>query len=351
MKKGTFLVFVALLALASSASYFYIQNDSAKMLTQSAQQIVSDSLPKPKLAPSPIPFEELTIPYLQKQTYDSSLAQLVQVKNTSTHLGYTTSYLSDGLKVNGYLAVPKGEAPAGGFPAVVLVHGYIPPQNYQTLSNYISFADALAAEGIVVFKIDLRGHGDSEGSAEGAYFSGDYVVDTLNAYDALQKAEFVNPNKVGLWGHSMAGNVLLRSMTVEPSIPKVVIWAGAVYSYQDMIDYGIQDSSYRPPTADSERQSRRDTLFDTHSRFNQESDFWETVAATNYTQDIEGEIQLHHAVNDTVVSIEYSRNLSQLLDETQVPHQLYEYNSGGHNLTGSTFNQAIQRTANFLSTY
>ena len=46
--------------------------------------------------------------------------------------------------------------------------------------------DYLAQNGFVVFKIDLRGHGDSEGEPGGGYFGADYVTDTLNAHSALE---------------------------------------------------------------------------------------------------------------------------------------------------------------------
>jgi dipeptidyl aminopeptidase/acylaminoacyl peptidase len=149
----------------------------------------------------------------------------------------------------------------------------------------------------------LRGHGSSEGEASGAYYSGDYIIDTLNAVSALQAADFVNKDKIGLWGHSMAGNVVLRTIAAQPDIQAAVIWGGAVYTYQDLQEYGIDDNSYRPPTQTSERNRRREELFVAHGQFTPDSDFWKAVAPTNYLTDIQTPIQLHHAVNDEVVSI------------------------------------------------
>lgn len=47
-------------------------------------------------------------------------------------------------------------------------------------------------------------------------------------------------------------------------------------------------------------------------------------------KDLKGAIEIHHAVDDPVVSIEYSRNLMKLLDVTTVPYQLYEYPTGDY---------------------
>jgi dipeptidyl aminopeptidase/acylaminoacyl peptidase len=137
-----------------------------------------------------------------------------------------TSYDSDGLRVNGLLTIPKGQGP---HPAIVFVHGYIAPTIYKTTERYQDYVDYLARNGFVVFKIDLRGNGESEGDPGGAYYSGDYVIDTLNAYVALQSAEFVDPARVGLWGHSMAGNVTFRALVAKKDIPAVSSGQGRLY--------------------------------------------------------------------------------------------------------------------------
>lgn len=301
----------------------------------------------PKVTPTPFKFEELTIPHLRARAYESRLAELRKVSESGTYTSFLTSYISDGLRVNAQVTQPKGEMPEGGWPAVVFVHGYIPPTQYTTLGKYVAYVDYLARNGLVVLKIDLRGHGDSEGDPGGGYYSSDYVTDTLNARAALQGSEFVNPEKIGLWGHSMAGNVTLRAWAARPEIPAVVIWAGAGFSYEDLQTYRIQDGSYRPPPNESERQRKRQELRETHGDFNKDHWFWKQVAATNYLNDLKGSLQLHHAVNDSVVSVEYSRNLMRLMDVTVVPHELFEYSSGGHNIDGGSFGLAMGRTVTF----
>jgi uncharacterized protein len=297
--------------------------------------------------PSPIPFEEMTVPWLRERSYTSTLESTQQVAQNARYTSYLSTYQSDGLKIQGLLTRPTGQMPEGGWPAVVFVHGFIAPTTYRTREKYVEYVDNLARNGFVVFKIDLRGHGTSEGEPGGAYYSSDYIIDTLNAYAALQTSEFVNPSKVGLWGHSMAGNVTLRALAAKPEIPAAVIWAGAVYTYEDFREYGIQDNSYRPPSTSSARIRRRQELFDTYGQPTAESSFWSQVAPTNYLGDVKGAIQIHHAVNDTVVNVEYSRNLNRILNETSVPHEYYEYPQGGHNITGASYSQAMQRTVQF----
>src|SRR3989338_5529084 len=272
-------------------------------------------------SPTPFPFQEMTIPYLRSRSYESKLGELRQVSQNSDYASYLTNYSSDGLRINGLLTIPTGTRPSGGWPAVVFIHGYIPPQNYQILVNYSSYVDYLARNGFVVFKIDLRGHGDSEGEAGGGDYSGDYIIDTL------------------------------RALAATPNIPAIVIWAGAVYTYADFSQYSIDDNSYQPPSEDSPQRRKRNELFEKYGRFDSNSEFWQQVPMTNYLDDIKGAIQINHATDDPVVSIDYSRNFNSILDKTPIVHELNEYSSGGHNFTGTAFNLAIQNTVEFFTKY
>ncbi len=335
--------------------------------------------PNIQATPTPFPFQEMTIPYLRSREYKSLLSELFQVSQNADYTSYLTSYTSDGLKINGLLTIPKEDSSAassrGGqagqakkYPAIILVHGYVPPQNYQTLVNYSQYVDYLARRGFIVFKIDLRGHGSSEGEPGGGYYSADYIIDTLNARAALQQGirvnlpagkargegeslETIRIGKIGLWGHSMAGNVVARALAASPEIPAVVIFAGAVYTYSDFSEFSIDDNSYQPPPSDSPSRKKRNEMFELYGQFDPTSPFWKQVPMTNYLDEIKGAISLNHALDDGVVDIRYSRNLNSLLNQTSIPHELNEYPSGGHNFTGKAFNQAMQNTVEFFTTH
>lgn len=313
-------------------------------LRNSGQAIINPS-------PTPFPFQEMTIPYLRSRSYNSKIQLIVEKSSTSEYQSTHVNYESDGNTIFGQLTIPYAPKPEGGWPAIIFVHGYIPPEDYQTFGNYSSYVDYLASNGFVVFKIDLRGHGQSEGEPGGGYYSSDYVIDVLNAYSALENYEFVNPKKIGLWGHSMAGNVVARALAASPDIPAIVIWAGAVYTYEDFLDYSIEDNSYQPPPADSPGRKKRNEMFEKYGQFNPESEFWKQVPMTNYLDGITGAISLNHAIDDSVVDIRYSRNLNSILDKTSIPHELNVYPSSGHNMSGSVFNLAMENTVEFFRKY
>lgn len=338
------LLFILLVGL------FLIQKDDAQPI-KNIKSTIKSVVIKPTIPPepTPYPFSELTIPYLRKQTYESQLAQREQVGETESYTSYVTSYQSHGITINGLLTQPKGEMPEGGWPAIVFVHGYIPPKNYSTLGQpYSTYVDYLARNGFVVFKIDLRGHGNSEGEPGGAYYSSDYIVDTLSAYNALQAADFVNPEKIGLWGHSMAGNISLRAFATKPDIPAVVIWGGAGFSYIDLDKYRITDASFDPSQSSANRMRKREQIRKLYGQADLTKPFWKELAPTSYLNELKGSIQLHHAVDDAVVNIAYSRDLAAQLKSTAVDYELYEYKNGGHNISGISFDTAMQRTVEFF---
>lgn len=357
-KKLWIILGVCILFLVPVLTYIFRMENSPMQnpLSKNVAQLIP--------SPTPMPFNEITIPYLRDRTYTSTLGPLEELSQNANYTSFLTSYDSDGLKVNGLLTIPRDSSVSPQvtdssnqnilrndikkYPAIIFIHGYIPPKQYQTTQNYASYVDYLARNGFVVFKIDLRGHANSEGEPSGAYYSSDYIIDTLNAYAALQKTDFVNPEKIGLWGHSMAGNVVMRSFAAKPTIPAVVVWAGAVYSYKDFGEYGISDSSYQLPQMNTERVRKRQQLLATYGEPKSGNQFWDLVAPTTFLDDLKGAVQLHHATNDNVVDIRYSKNLNEFLNKTSVEHEFHEYATGGHNLSDASFTQAMQQTVDFF---
>jgi cephalosporin-C deacetylase-like acetyl esterase len=188
---------------------------------------------KPSFFPNPASSENLdtfdhpmAIESLRQRDYPAS--EIVVEETLSPGPNYTrqvVSYKSDGLKIYGLLTIPTTPKPERGFPTVIVLHGYINPKVYNTIQNYSSSQAGLAKNGFITFKIDLRGHGKSEGQATGAHFSGDYTVDTLNAVSALKTYSNADPERIGVWGHSNGGEIGLRAMVVSKDIKSGVFWA------------------------------------------------------------------------------------------------------------------------------
>ncbi len=311
--------------------------------------------PEPTVAPAdpdpafPVGAELTIAALLEREIAGSAVTIEQQLENGANYARYIASYISEGNKIYGLLTVPFGDAPAGGHKAIVFIHGYIPPDIYRTTERYVAYVDALARAGFVVFKIDLRGFGDSEGEPAGAYFSPAYSIDAIAALKSLQTLDYVDPAGIGLWGHSMAGNVTLRAMLVEPAIRAGVIWAGAVYSYDDFTRYAIDDPSYNPATTAATASQRAGRLIrETYGPPDTTVPYWQAVSLTEHLDLLEAPLQLHHAVDDDVVNIGYSADLAAALAAANKVYEFYQYEGGGHNINSPYFDQAMQRTIEFF---
>ena len=177
------------------------------------------------VTPTPTPtLHPMNILAARQTEYPSSVITIEDTLEPGANYDrYIAWYESEGLKIYGLLTVPFGEMPPTGWPAIVFNHGYIPPEVYRSTERYIAYVDSLARSGYIVYRIDYRGHDRSEGEASGAYGSPGYLVDVLNAVSALQAFPQADPQRIGMWGHSMGGFLTLRAMVISPSIRAGVI--------------------------------------------------------------------------------------------------------------------------------
>jgi dipeptidyl aminopeptidase/acylaminoacyl peptidase len=259
---------------------------------------------------------------------------------------YYVSYLSEGLKIYALMTVPNGQKPTIGWPVIIFNHGYIPPAVYRTTERYVAYVDQIASSGYIVFKSDYRGHDRSEGAAGGVYTGPNYSIDVLNAVASMKRYPDADPNRIGMWGHSMGGYITLRSMVVSPDIKVGVIWAGVVARYPDLFTRWNPGALTSPPAPGSWVYS----LQQTYGSVEQNPEFWNSISANAYVRDLNRPIQLHHGTADHDVPWEFSQMLhDEMLEANQVA-EFYTYDGDNHNIS-NYFSLAMQRTIDFFDRY
>ncbi len=305
----------------------------------------------PTFTPTPTPPHPLSIAWLRGQEYPGSEIVIEQtLEPGSNYNQFITSYQSEGLKIYALLTVPMGERPASGWPAIVFNHGYIPPDQYRTTERYVAYVEAFARRGYIVFKPDYRGHGFSEGAARGGYGSPDYTIDVLNALAAVKNRPDTDPDRLGMWGHSMGGYITLRSMVATDEIKAGVIWAGVVASYQDLLTRWRRSGSAVTPSASTRARRWREDLFSIYGSPEDNSKFWESISANTYLEDLSGPLQLHHGTADQTVPIEFSATLNEQIRDVGGNVEYYTYKGDNHNLS-INFSEAMFRSILFFDTY
>jgi len=317
----------------------------------------------------------LSIESMRRHEYPGSDLVIEQtLEPGSNYQRLIASYKSDGLKIYGLLTIPDGNPPAGGWPVIIFNHGYIPPEQYQTTERYVAYVDAFARNGYIVFKSDYRGHGNSEGKPEGAYYSPAYTIDVLNAVSSVKKLKdpenpsaspstlssepkgsgsFVDSTRIGMWGHSLGGNITLRSMVISKDIKAGVIWSGVVGTYEELLTKWSRSRPWQPSDKEIESHvgSIRANLIEKYGQPQDNPEFWQSIDPRSFLQDISGPLQLHVGLSDEEVPPLFSESLKNDLENQNKSVELYAYEGADHNLSSPSFELAMQRSIEFFDKY
>lgn len=303
----------------------------------------------PTLTATPIPVADhpLVIANMRARTYPGSEIIIEQTLSPGVNYArYVASHLSDGFKIYGLLTVPNGTPPATGWPIILFNHGYIPPEIYRTTERYVAYQDGFARKGYLTFKSDYRGHGSSEGEARSGHSNPDYTTDVLNALTSLQRYPNADPERIGMWGHSLGGSIVLRSMIVTDTVKVGVIWAGVVASYPDLLNrFELQG------VAEPEWFARwRDEFIAAYGTPEENPDFWRSISPNSYLADLSGPIQLQHTTGDASVPVQYSDVLADQIEEVGGVVEYHRYNGDNHNISAN-FGTAMARSIAFFDKY
>lgn len=125
----------------------------------------------------------------------------------------------------GTLTLPSKE---GKFPVVVFISGSGPQNRDEELFDHKPFlviADYLARNGIAALRFDDRGTAESGGTFRGAT-TADFATDVESAIAYLKTRKEVDPNKIGLIGHSEGGIIAPLVASRTNDLKFIVLLAG-----------------------------------------------------------------------------------------------------------------------------
>jgi esterase/lipase len=98
-------------------------------------------------------------------------------------------------------------------PAVILLHGFT---GCKDEAHIKTLASDLALNGIVSIRFDASGAGESEGTSEDDYRFSNYLSDIDDISNYLKTREFADPDRIGIWGHSMGGTLSIIFASSHP---------------------------------------------------------------------------------------------------------------------------------------
>lgn len=267
------------------------------------------------------------------------------LKETPSYTSYAISYQSNGLKITGYMNVPKG---VGSFPAIILNHGYFIPSRYQTGDGTRMEADYLAQRGYVTIASDYRGYGGSDKGE--SLFRWGYVYDVLNLIPALEKLSMVDSNRIGIWGHSMGGMLAVKTLVANPRIKATVLVAPVGADEADA--YRLVKESKHEDVATIDELAWLEKNYGTPETNPQG---YAKMSAINFLTNITAPVNIHHSEGDQHVPFSWSEKLYNTLKNEGKVVELFRYSGQLHTFSAARdltqWKEIMERTLTFFNKY
>ena len=296
------------------------------------------------VASAPPQIHPVSLPAYAAKEYDGRELKLGQIlAENEVYTRYFITYKSGNLTISGIMNLPRAIPPVGGFPVLILNHGYIDPAIYTNGRGLKREQDYLARRGYAVVHPDYRNHAfSSQDSQADLEFRLGYTADVINAIYAVKSSGLaqLDKNNTGLLGHSMGGGVGLNVLVTRPDLVKAaVLFAPVSIDWRDNFE---KWGDHRPELAQK--------ILETYGSPGDNLEFWNNISAINFLDKIASPILVHHGDKDESVPLEWSDKLVNKLKENKKDVTYYTYPDEPHEFTFA-WPLVMQRSADFFDLY
>ena len=332
-------------------------------------------LPTPKLvvipyqSPTPVStitptpsFEEQIFPYtiegLRRHSFkDGTISLLDEVGTTDVYKRYHIAYLSDGLTITGTLQIPvEGKAP---FPVIVMNHGFFSRSAFSSGDGTDRAAEFLNRRGYMTIASDYRSWGESD-IGPSLFYSG-LVIDVVNLIRAIPSLPQADPQRIGLWGHSMGGGVTMKVLMLDTPVRAAVLYSSVSADDADLIarwgpgcigDIATGELNYGCNSADVLPEDMPSGLIDAYLRAADDLKTLRAISPIYHLELVKVPLQIHYGTEDGKVYAgtppEWSQKLQQALVQAGARSELFAYQGQGHSFTADSWFAFMERAARFF---
>lgn len=300
----------------------------------SRQRGITDTFHAPRPADDSYPF---FIANLRQKDFSGSAIKVVRtLEENKGFTRYFITYNSEGLQITGMMNIPKGEGP---FPAIILNHGHYDPKRFTIGYGFKDAADFFARNGYVAIGSNYRNYGDSDRGQDSFIYNGS-LYDVLYLVNAVKRLPHVDPEMIGMWGHSGGGGLTLKSIVVDSSIKAAALYSPM--SADDVDNYNVMKKWH--PHEIKEFTDRMGSPKGNPEVFVKRSPI-------NYLSDLKASIIIHHGERDKAVPITWSGRLMDALIKEGKKVEYYSYPDQVHIFEGEAREEAMKRTLAFFDRY
>jgi dipeptidyl aminopeptidase/acylaminoacyl peptidase len=222
----------------------------------------------------------------------------------------------DGRRIPGFYATPRGQTPAGGWPAVVWVHG---GPAAQTRANFRPDMQMLLDQGFAILMPNMRGstgYGRAYMEADEVEKRPDYLGDLQAARAWLAARPEIDANRIGIMGQSYGGWAVLAAITLQPTL-----WQAACdyYGIADFVTLLERTSPWRRDHRAREYgfPGADDALFD-------------RISPLRHVANVTAPLLVLHADRDPRVPMNESELFVRAMEERQKPVRYERFTWAGH---------------------
>lgn len=294
----------------------------------------------------------LSIPALEHRDYSGGNINIEErVSSRKMFNSYIVSYSSDGLKLYALMNVPNKQKPEKGFPVIILNHGYIDPQNYSTENSYKNITDYFSSNGYIVLKPDFRGNGKSEVDNK-ALQRFAYPIDALNLIMSVKSIKEANKNNIYLFGHSMGGEVVLKTLEITGKDEKLAKMIKGAVVWSPVWDTVRWFSRNHLPFLEEVQKnpSVYDQTFRTIGTPENNPKLLESLSPFSYLQDVKTPLFIMHGTTDETVPYDWSLEGYNNLISLGKNAKLDLFPNGNHNLSNYS-GEALKKSLDFFKAY
>lgn len=290
---------------------------------------------QPSATPTSDPYASLSIQNLAARSYGGDLFALQELGAATNFSRRLISYTSDDLYINGFMDVPHGKGP---FPVVLVLHGYVDPEDYLVEAYTARYAAAYANAGYIAIHPNYRNYPPSDFGPND--FRVGFAIDVLNLIAIVHQTagqpgplEKADGENVFLWGHSMGGGIIQRVLTVGAEVNAAVL-------------YGSMSGDER-----RNFELIRDVLSDGQRGLEElqvSEDALANISPINFYSRIRVPVSIHHGDMDDVVPVQWSQELCDTLSELGKEVECFFYHNMPHTFYGLNDGLFLQRTLEFF---
>ncbi|MGH2582786.1 MAG: alpha/beta hydrolase family protein [Anaerolineales bacterium] len=299
-------------------------------------QLLEEPVVTPTLEGTPDPYAPLTIAALAARTYgEGQLLDLGAVHNLPAFNRHLISYPSDGLTINGFMDIPRGDGP---FPVVLVLHGYVEPGVYQIETYTAGYAAAFANNGFIAIHPNYRNYPPSDSGPN--EFRVGFAVDVMNLIGIVNAQagspgilEKADPDAVFLWGHSMGGGIILRVLTVGADVQGAVLYGSMSGDERRNFEH-IRDVLSQGERGNEELIASDEQL--------------QLISPIFFYDRIQAPVSIHHGNVDDIVPLAWSEELCLTLQNMGKQAECFTYHNMPHIFFGSNDLLLVERSVDFF---